>query len=297
MATPTVIEKPLAFHLHLTDVRALRPCRHSGAPLPDSLVIEPGIYRVHDQVYDCRREGLYRFIHPWIDNQQRVVYRKDRVGLLSSLSWIVSHGTRDQSLTHDQQVTLAKQGKLIVTCGHAAQFAVTLLRQLDLPARRIGVSQVSQRNTYDCGHQLMEAQLAGRWTLVDLDAKQLFAPLPRRGRKPGPPLSAAEFLSVARSGDYQLQPLSNAVFAVIGGFRERDYSFDLLMETQFHSTAALRQWYARLTECLYCYEAGVTWTTAPTPTALRQARKLYAADASRRYLKLDEYTQQLYGQA
>ena len=68
--------------------------------LPSSLVIAPGRYAFRGKTYDLQKQGLYRFIYPNKENQQRIVYDTNGgnvEALLSGLAWCVSHGNSDDS--------------------------------------------------------------------------------------------------------------------------------------------------------------------------------------------------------
>jgi hypothetical protein len=66
--------------------------------LPDSLFINPGQYSYYGNNYNLEKAGVYRFMYPGVDNEQRIVYNGDVDTLLSSISWIVSHGNSDDGM-------------------------------------------------------------------------------------------------------------------------------------------------------------------------------------------------------
>lgn len=80
----------------------LAPVQGAASPIPSGLVIAPGTYSYNSPAYDMTQEGLYRFSHPasaaepWEDATNRIVYNGDVDKLLSSLSYLLVHGTRDE---------------------------------------------------------------------------------------------------------------------------------------------------------------------------------------------------------
>ena len=80
-------------------------------------MIPPGVYQVHGRSYQLAKEGLYRFMYPPVDNQQRVVYRSDTWAFASAVSWLASHANRDNEKSIPDKIGIALREKLIVTCG------------------------------------------------------------------------------------------------------------------------------------------------------------------------------------
>lgn len=230
---------PLAFHLRGTGIRGLRPCRAAGRALPARLVIPPGVYRVHGRNYRLGAEGLYRFLFPGKGNQQRIVHRRDPVALLSGLSWISTHGSRDNPSPFPALRRAALTRKLVVTCGRVSEFGRQLLARAGIPARVVWSFTLRPTNTYDTGHTMLEVRLGRRWTLVDLDANRLFR---RRGKR----LSLLEMSEAVEADDFELQPLSAATGTAIGGFTQKGYDYGLWMDTIFVTEPWIRRWYRRV---------------------------------------------------
>lgn len=278
--------EPLAFHLCGEHSRRIRPCAGSGVPLPDTLVVPPGRYLVHGRSYELRREGLYRFLNPAIDNQQRIVHRDKPLALISALAWIASHGSRDHAHPREEWAAIAQREKLIITCGSISAFGAGILQAQGVSARVVSASTLAKLNTYDNGHVLLEAKLNGRWTLVDLDVKTMF----RRGRRR---LSLLEFAAAARTGDYTFERLAAATSFAVGCFVEEGYDYGLFMETAFCTEACLRRWYRRVMMVPSIRADGGRFACG-TPAVVRTMHRLYG-DKNVRFLAPAEFRSRFYG--
>jgi hypothetical protein len=279
------VNEPLAFHLVGRQVRALKPLAVAASALPRKLVIEPGVYRVHGKTWNLAREGLYRFLLPGVGNHQRIVYRRDPIALLSGLAWISSHGDRDNGRSVDEWIKIARTGKLIVTCGAMARMGQTVCESVGLRARRVAARSLVTLNTYDNGHALLEVQLDGRWTLVDLDVKFLFTRDDRR-------LSLLEFSSASQRGDYDIEPLAAATGLAMGHFQGDGYDYGPFMETTFCTEAWLRRWYKRIMMVPVIPEGNARYYTG-TPAQRRKFARMYA-DESQVGLTPEAFAQRFY---
>ena len=272
--------KPLAYHFQGTEVTRVLGGGGSGRTLPSALVIPPGRYSVHGETYSLETEGLYRFLYPRMDNQQRIVYRNDPVTLLGSISWTASHGSRDNELTMEEWIAIAARQKLIVTCGNIARLGIRLLVDAGIPSRRVGARSLGERNDYDIGHVLMETKLEGRWVLADLDVKYLF-------RRNGKRLSLLEAVDAIADDDYELEPLSKAAaFAVASFFDKQGYDFGMYMESAFCGEEAVRAWYRRIMMIPIQYGESESCFTARSDSVRRKAEELYP---KLRYLSREHY--------
>lgn len=278
------LNEPLAYYMIGTTSGVVRAAAGRAAPLPDELVIPPGRYSVHGRTYALKREGLYRFLMPGEDNQQRIVFRKDALALLSGVAWATSHGSRDDKLTVEDWLRIARTQKLIITCGNVARLGHHLLTRADVPARLVGSCTLGKLNNYDNGHSLMEAFLDGRWTLVDLDVKKLF----RRG---GKRLSLLEFSDAVAADDYEFEPISAAAGIAVGAFVENGYDYGLFMECGFSTEAGLRKWYRRIMQVPSIRSPEGRFFTVRTTAQRRRAEACYPYLA---YLPREEFMRRFY---
>ncbi len=97
--------------------------------LPDTLIIEPGIYKVWDKIFDLTKECTYRFLIIGKENIQRIVYKNNTEQLLSSISWICSHGLKDNRKNYDYWYKNAKSRKLYLICGGIQKFSIDILKK------------------------------------------------------------------------------------------------------------------------------------------------------------------------
>ena len=237
---PGTTPEPLAFHLRMAKVRSLKPVQGQGAPpLPSSLVIPPGRYRVHGQTYSLEKEGLCRFLLPTRENQQRIVFQSDVPALISALCWMVSHGYRDNDKGYAELVRSAKRGKLILTCHAVCVFAWELLKRHGIEARIVNGMTLCESNGYNDGHVLLEVLNGKAWTLWDIDMHTAFRKGSRR-------LSLVEVLPLIKGVDYDLEPLALSVPLAVGWFERGGYAYDLWMEPLFCSEKAQRAFYQRV---------------------------------------------------
>lgn len=275
----------MAYRLCGMNVAELRPTSGKAPDLPKTLVIPPGSYRILGRTWSLKQQGLYRFFLPGGENHQRIIYRDDVFALLSAISWLCSHGNRDNGKTFDEKCAIALNGKLIVTCGDISQFAHQLLGRLGVASRQVASTTLHDLNTYNNGHVLLEAMLDGRWVLVDLDTKRMFL---KRGKR----LSLLEFSQACIADDYRFEMISAAVPLAVGLFTIKDYDYDLWMETAFGDEAAVRTWYQRVMMIPIQIDNG-SWFTTRSSADLRRFQKLYA-DRGMKYLPLAEYRRRFY---
>ena len=119
--------KPFAYYASYTSIEDINGMKDPQSPMqiPEYLIISPGEYEVNNIVYDLSNEGLYRFVHPLHENKQRVVFENDIDVLLSSISWIVSHGNSDSKLSNDELSKKALDDKIYVACKRFKTFIIT----------------------------------------------------------------------------------------------------------------------------------------------------------------------------
>jgi hypothetical protein len=222
-------DRPVAFSLSGGVSQRLDPLDRKARPLPNVLLIKPGVYSVDGQTYDVR-EGLFRVFRPNGSGEQRVVFKDDKELLIESLTWIKSHGDINDDLFLEQLRSRAKTHKLVITCGTASKLIQSLLRDAGIESRIVVTMTLEKLNGYDNGHTMLEVNLGGKWVLYDFDNNVYF--------ENGHPLSFEEF--IAARGNYAIKPISNAPALTV----DRGKS-----DTTFYSEAVysnLKEWYARV---------------------------------------------------
>lgn len=230
--SPVTPAEPLAYRAYFAIVERLAPSGDYAAPLPGTLVVEAGRYSWEGRSYDLDRPGVYRFWKHDGRPAQRIVVGNGRE-LMSAVAWIVTHGSADDGLSDTELADAAATRKVSTTCGVTARFAEWLASAHGFPVRRVSVTSTEPRNGYDDDHVLVELREDGAWAAHDLDQGVAF----ERG---GRPLSLAEAIGHAQTGDYDLVPLAaDAAF---------DGTADFAFFNEFYgaSTDALKEWYRHI---------------------------------------------------
>lgn len=278
--------EPLAFHLYGKKVNPAARGKGEACGLPDELVIPPGTYSVHGTKWHLGCEGLYRFLQPGCCNHQRIVYSADPFALLSGLSWIASHGSRDNGKGFCDLKQMARRGKAILTCKNTACLGEAVCECHGVEVRRVSSRTLENPNGYNDGHELLEVNFDGRWTLVDLDMKYLF--LGDNGR-----LSLLEFAAASQNGRYSFEALASATRVAVGHWCENGYDYGLWGETIFSTECQLRSWYRRIMMVPVIPNGGVNYSTASTCAQAGRAREMYP-DLKLEFLPVKEFGAKFY---
>lgn len=213
-----------AFCIRGRRVRGIEATDADGTELPGDLVIPPGLYRVGKQNYLLEEEGLYRFLDVCAQNEQRIVYRKDRPLLLASICWLASHGYRDNGSPFEELSQRMLHGKAVLTCGDFSQFTCTLLNRLGIPCRKVRGRTLEVPNGSNDGHILTEVELKARWVVFDPDRGRTYS-------SQGQLLNLLELVEQLQTGAIQENVLSDTIPVAIGHFSRPPADYELWMET------------------------------------------------------------------
>ena len=223
----------VAFHFDAHKAHQIEATSLQAKPLPDSLLIEPGIYSVDGKTYQIE-EGLFRLIRINAPDEQRISHRSNVPALLASITWLKSHGGSDDHLSLADLAKDATERKLVLTCGRISQLAQAILKEAGVESRIVTTLALGELNSYDNGHTMLEVKVDGKWLLYDLDNNVIFE---RNGQ-----LSFAEFIEAVKTGDYEIKKLSlSPVQTVVNG--DKDYTF----YSEVIGTD-LKAWYARIAQ-------------------------------------------------
>ncbi len=255
MQPPTV---PVVYHTYFRHTRYLDPLPSPQAdaahPLPDALFIRPNVYHYQGRAYDLTREGIYRLSLPLVDNQQRIVYQGDLGILLSSLSWIVTHGFSDRewSTTEDVFQVLTTR-KLRLSCGLLHSLGLHVLGQLGYRAHAVAGEAATGRGDYDGdGHSALEVYhpTMQQWVFCDLDLKAMVL-------DQGRPLAFLEMTrALAENRPLQVSFISPATRYDLGDIRDQATGFDFgFMSEAVLTEEGLHQWYQRVFEVPLVHDA------------------------------------------
>ena len=234
------------YYMVFDSIADLRPDsidENKAMPFDGKLTVAPGIYKIGNEVLNMNGEGLYRALIPFKQNYQVIVYRNDVAKLMSSLSWIITHGTTDDNLPDDPLLNKAMHDKVYISCERACVFARNFLSKYGISSRIIQGRAIDKPNGFDEGHILLEVMIpeTRKWTLFDLDNNAIF-------REAGKPeyLNLLEFKDALENGTLEVLPLSIDKKVDISQFKEGDYSFSFYSESITASNETLIKWYKRI---------------------------------------------------
>lgn len=234
--------KPLAFYCSYDRMESLAPLKGEGKPLPeDSLYISSGIYSYHGNVYSFEKEGLYRLIVPFGKNRQVVVYKNDVPRLISSFSWMVTHGSKDNPLDNATRTRKLMRRKLTLTCGAVCNFVKKQLDIKKIQSREIHMVTLGQKNGFDDSHVMLEVlnPQTKKWELYDIDNNIYFT-------KDSMVLNYWDWFRKLPLGDFKTNSLSSDTRLDISGFVQKGYDFSMYMEQMNSKEDALLNWYKRV---------------------------------------------------
>ena len=166
------------------------------------IIHKPAIYYWGDKVYNLNREGYYYLIDFKKGiSRNIIIYKNSIVSLLSSLSWLTVHGTKDDATSFDHKYNKLMGNKLSLTCGDISSFASSLLNRLNIENRIVNFVTLDEKNSYDNGHVLIEVKINGKYILFDLDNNQYF-------KRDGVYLNAKDFIGGVDWNNIELVKLS-----------------------------------------------------------------------------------------
>lgn len=211
--------------------------------LPNSLIINPGKFKFYGKVYDLKKEGLYRFVYPEKENQQRIVYKNNIDALLSSIAWIYSHGNSDDKKKYSEINEKILHSKIFATCGSISEWTYRILQECGIESRIVSSLTLEQWNSYDNGHIMIEVyrEKYNKWVVYDLDNNTYFS-------KNGTPLSLIEFSEQSSNLDYEINYIASNSNLDVANFidNKTDYDYAFLIEARFANNESIKQWYKRV---------------------------------------------------
>lgn len=276
-----------AFLIRGQEVQSLEEMDAPGIDLPDSLIIPPGNYRVGNATFRLAEEGLYRFIQPMDGNNQRIVFTKDRYGLMSSICWLVSHGYRDNNKSFEEIEKIALHGKIILTCGNFCNFVLHLFKNLDVPARIVRGRTLHPPNGYNDGHVLMEVKLDGVWIVFDPDRGKMYCHNKKR-------LNLVELIEQIHSDSFEEESLTCGIPVAIGSFTTvHGNEYDLWMETWLAHSGSRRELLGRPLQIPIIPDAGMEYYTTIIDSHRERAEQLWSNE-NLIYLPLADFRKKFY---
>jgi len=236
---------PVVYYALNEDVKIISNTENLSEQLSDKLIIHKGKYNFHNQTYDLKEEGLYRFSFPPKDNQQRIVYEKNLDSLLSSVCWISAHGTDDDEKNYDEINKKAINSKIFLTCGPTINWTMELLKQQSIKARIVSSLTLEEWNSYDNGHIMIEIFHPDlqKWIVYDIDNNCYF-------KTNNKSLSFLEFYSSIQSDEYKIHYLAPQSNMAISKFidRKSNYDFNFILELKLATEKLRRRWYKKIVQ-------------------------------------------------
>lgn len=205
--------------------------------LSKGVLQSPGFVEVDGNVFDLRRDGLYRFYRLPSVSEQRVVCTGGVESILHTMGYLFGYGNDDDARTQEQLVEQLRHRRVVGGCGTLAKVANRILSSLGIESRIVILMTLGQWGGQDDGHTLLEIRNTDKtWFLYDPSFGTCFR---RQGRR----LSATDF-SCARNDEVELERLpANPGYARFDG---GSYDYDFWIAERFMSQQRLLDWYRRV---------------------------------------------------
>lgn len=204
--------------------------------LPDTLIVEPGNYKVFDKIYSLNKNGLYRFVQLRGVSRQVIVYGGDIDILMSALSWITVHGNDDNDLSLKEKYQKALCQKLVINCGYVALWASAILCEEGIKNRIVTTLTLDEWNSYDNGHTMLEVykENIDKWAVYDIDNGITFYSESKS-------MNIVELCeAVCQEKPYQIQRLTSAAKYA------NSSEYYLLVEKDLSGEKNMRRWFKRV---------------------------------------------------
>ncbi len=280
---------PFVYRAVFNDVTILIPvATDQFQDLPNSLIISPGKYNYFNQTYDLSKEGLYRFVHPLIENQQRIVYEGGVDALISSVAWIYTHGNSDAGKSFDELNEKALHSKIFGVCVTISNWIQHILSDNNIKSRMVQTLTLDAWNTYDNGHTLIEIYRDdyNKWVLYDLDNNAYFI------GNAGQPLSLYEFVNHVKKDDYNIIFIADDTKLDVSNFKsDSGYEYAFFSESISSNIDTLRNWYKRVIQVPLILDGNKVFYTVDSEEKKEQVEK-FARYYD--YLEEDEFIKKFY---
>ena len=216
--------------------------------MDNSLILPPRIYKWGGKLYNLTNEGCYYLVDFKKEiSRYVIIYKKDVLSLMSSISWLVTHGNKDEFKSFSEKIKKLKTKKLSLTCGPVSTFASKLLNKYHIENRIINFLTIDQWNTYDNGHVLIEVKINHRYVLFDLDNNLYFG---LRGKK----LKAKDFLDKIDFNLLKFRKLSKDSYVDTNGFYYNKINYIGFAD---YINNHIRKWYQRVMQVPIIIKNGI----------------------------------------
>ena len=237
-----------------------------SSDLSDSLVVTPNKYKIGDICVNFGKEGLYRVLKTDGSIRHVIVFQGDMYQLLSSISWIVTHGNEHNKLDINEKQAQATNGKLFLTCNRVVNFTSSILEKYKFKTRTVQTLASKDLNGYDDEHVLLEVfdPKLQKWILIDIDNNAWFS-------LDNVKLSLVEYKTALDSTkNVKIEKLSNDAVVDISNFREKGKSFYGVISENVMGDENLIKWHKRIMDIVtinkvYYNEKQINYMTKNKP--------------------------------
>ena len=235
---------PIVYHAFMTKTTEIFSIENNddAKELPSLLVIPPGNYSFQGNTYNLNKEGIYRFISVPKENQQRIVYERNADALFSGISWLYTHGGRDDYKDHDELIQKALTSKIYGQCYTISFSLQTILAEQGIQSRVVTTLTLEPWNTYNNGHTMLEVfrDEYNKWVVYDFDGNAYF-------EKDKMPLSLIEWYQLIPNDNYEIKYLADDVKVDVSNVSSKDdYDYVFLSEMVIMNEEQQRKWYKRV---------------------------------------------------
>lgn len=240
---PRLLFSDLCF-IDPTGVTPLQPVQQSGISTPDYFLMPPAVYAFNGPSYDCSLEGLYVYYVINTANAYRIVYSQNIDTLLHSITWLHSHGYREDNVNYATAKYVCKSGdKIHMTCGSIVNFTCNVLNELSIPNRFILWLTLDPWNSYNNGHSVVEVKKGNSWKVWDMDMRCTFS-------QNSVDLNAWQLKQAIANNDFQVNKFSTSPIFAYGDLAYGGYNYQLFLETTFLYPATMKTAYRRSCQVL-----------------------------------------------
>ncbi len=229
----------------------------SDIRISENVFQKPGHIKVENQIFDLRKDGVYRFYRLPNFSLQLLVCEKGLDSFLQSIGFLISYGDiNDKSSTLNLFKMLSKK-TVVASCGSLADLISKLLSRLKIKNRIVVLMTKDEWGGQDDGHTLVEIKDSQNdWILYDPSFNLCFKRNDKR-------LSVLEF-SKSLNTNFKLEilPGNNNYYKFINSSN----IYDFWIGARFLSKKLLIKWYRRIgsipfinhNETLYCPKSFVS---------------------------------------
>lgn len=228
----------MAYRCYAGEVELLEPVDKSADTLLSSNVLQAsGFVEIAGNVFDLRRDGLYRFYQLTTLSEQRIVCSGGTDSILQTIGYLFGYGNDDDKSSGKNLYTALAQRRVVGSCGTLARVAQQILSRIHISSRVVVLMTTDQWGGQNDGHTLLEISDSDKkWFLYDPSFGICF-------RKDGHRLSLVDF-SKLRNESLEIERLpANLGYS---RFNSRGYDYDFWIAERFISSARLLDWYRRI---------------------------------------------------